>query len=267
MTAGHILKEIKITSTSNEYIKKLKRAFSARADKSGIFLIEGRKMLEEALGSGWSVETVIYDGARADISEISNLGDDARVISADKRVIEYLSDTVSPQGIVAAVRMKRGQTATLSGRYGLVLDGVRDPGNLGTLIRTSEAFGSGFVIAYDCCDPYSPKSVRSTMGSIFRQNIYCIGDCDTLKELIEAGGYRLIGAADRAESRAIHELDKSFKSAVVIGSEAAGISMQIGRMCDEFVRIPMAGRVESLNAAMAGGVLLWEFYKEKSGVF
>lgn len=147
------------------------------------------------------------------------------------------------------------------GRY-LVLDNLQDPGNVGTILRTADAVGvDGVVMCNNCCELYNPKTIRSAMGSVFRLDIY---SADTLSEVCGVfGKYGIKTCAAVVDSSAVSvtECDFSGNCAVVIGNEGNGLSAEDANICDEKITIRMQGNINSLNAAMAGGIILWEMFR------
>ena len=141
-------------------------------------------------------------------------------------------------------------------RY-VVLDGVQDPGNVGTILRTADAFGAdGLFLVNGCADLYNPKTVRATMGAVFRCPVWSCGS-EALQTLLAASGLPLYGAALRSDTADVREVDYS-RCALAIGSEGRGLSPELLGICTRTVRIPMREHCESLNAAVAAAVLLWE---------
>ena len=146
-----------------------------------------------------------------------------------------------------------------AGRY-LVLDGVQDPGNVGTVWRTADAFGAdGLILVNHCADPFSPKTVRATMGACFRLPVWET-ELDALKPLLDEAGVPLYATALREDTEDVRRADLS-AAAVIIGSEGRGVSRQALELCKQTLKIPMTDRCESLNAAVAASVVLWEMYR------
>lgn len=171
---------------------------------------------------------------------------------------EYISDTKSPQGLFMATEtfwVKMPENA----RRLIVLDNVQDPGNVGTIIRAAEAFGmDGIILFRNCADRFSPKTLRASMGSVFRMPICSVYYVEDLKKHLE--GFTVYGAMLDENARRLGEVTFPEKTAIVIGSEGRGISPENAEICDEKIYIPIKG-AESLNAAMAASVLLWELSK------
>lgn len=170
---------------------------------------------------------------------------------------EYISDTKSPQGLfVAAERF--GSQIPENARRLVVLDGVGDPGNVGTIIRTAEALGfDGVIFLPGCADKFSPKTLRASMGSVFRMPSLFPSDAAVLKKWLSLSGFTLYGAMLDENAARLGAETFPEKTAVVIGSEGAGISPEMAALCDKKLYIPISG-AESLNAAIAAAIIMWE---------
>ena len=245
-----------ITSRSNPlvaYVRKLngKRAFR-RAENA--FAAEGPKLLAEALRWGAKVETVLCAPGAA----LPELPAGTRTAELPERLLDYAADTETPQGIIFICRGKPlAMPERLEGRRWLVLDGVQDPGNVGTVWRTADAFGAdGLILCNGCADPWNPKTVRATMGAVFRLSVYEGALKDAARRLA-AARVPLYAAALGEDTRDIRDVPLD-RAAVIIGSEGRGVSEEALSLCQKTVRIPMRARCESLNAAVAASVTLWE---------
>lgn len=242
-----------ITSLKNPKVAAWKALKDRKGRReSGCFLVEGRKMVEEALASAFDVETVL-------VQEGMELPDGLTmpVYELPEHVLTAVCDTKTPQGIAAVVRMK--EQSALGGHI-VVLDGVQDPGNVGTILRTLDAFeADGLVLLPGCADPFSPKTVRSSMGAVFRRPVWTC-TAETFAQVLRGSGLRLLGAALRDDTVDARAADYT-RAVLAIGSEGRGLSDEVLALCDETVRIPMSPRCESLNAAVAASVLLWEAYR------
>lgn len=247
-----------ITSRQNPlctHIRKLAGSASYRR-QSGEFLCDSPKLLEEAILWNAPLTTVVCTDAAA----LPPLPEAVRVVVVPADVMKTISPMESPQGMLGLVRMPQAQLPEKleGGRY-LVLDGVQDPGNVGTILRTADAFeGDGVFLLPGCADIYSPKTVRATMGALFRRPVRQI-DLKTLCKLLADAQLPLIGAALGENTLDVRELPA--RAALAIGSEGRGLSRETLDACDSTVRIPMSSRCESLNAAVAASVLLWELYR------
>jgi len=252
----------RVTSRHNplaERVRKLSRSRAYR-EAQGEFVCEGPKLLEEALKWRAGLRVVIA----AEGVTLPHLPPEVMQVTAPDSLLEYLADTKTPQGVLAvcALPAQSPPRPLPAGQY-LVLEGVQDPGNVGTIWRTADAFGAeGLFLLPGCADPFGPKTVRATMGACFRLPVWpCDGD--TLPALLREGGIPLYAAALRADSEDVRRVSGA-PAAVVIGSEGRGVSAQLLSRCDGTLRIPMEARCESLNAAVAAAVILWELYRDKT---
>ncbi len=245
-----------ITSRANPLLARVRKLNSRRAFRreEGAFAAEGPKLLAEALRWGGELETVIC----APGVELPELPEGTRVAEVGDSLLASVADTQSPQGIVFICKGKAlSVPGRLTGGRYLLLDGVQDPGNVGTIWRTADAFGTdGLLLCEGCADPWNPKTVRATMGAVFRLPVY---ECalETAAERLAAAGLPLYAAALRDDTADVRELDLG-RCAVAIGSEGRGVSQRTLELCERTVKIPMSPRCESLNAAVAAAVVLWE---------
>jgi TrmH family RNA methyltransferase len=172
-----------------------------------------------------------------------------------------IAPSKSPQGVLALCRKKEARVPDrLLGRRYLVLDGVQDPGNVGSILRTADAFGvDGVFLVHGCADVYAPKTLRAGMGAVFRCSTWVCG-VETVGALVKESGLKLYGGAMKAESLDLRALGEQGLEgwAVAIGSEGQGLSAEILGYCDGTVKIPMGEQCESLNAGAAAAVILWE---------
>ena len=249
----------RITSRTNPlmtHIRKLSSSAAYRREQ-GEFLCDSPKLLAEALLWKAPILTVVMTAGH----ELPPLSGDVRVVEVPEDVMASVSPMKTPQGVLFTCRLPRTQLpATLEGRCYMVLDGVQDPGNVGTIWRTADAFGcDGLVLLPGCADPYSPKTVRSSMGAVFRSSVWT-ADAGELKEVLDRSAIPLYGAALRHDTLDARAVDYS-RAALAIGSEGRGLSEEMLALCDKTIRIPMTERCESLNAAIAAAVLLWEAYR------
>ena len=244
-----------ITSGTNQKLKYVRKLLSSARERreSGLFVAEGARLFAEIPAP--LVEAVYisedYKGTRPAFPGKTEI--------VGSRIFRELSDTISPQGILAVVRQpdwsgKIRETSAGSGNF-LLLDGIRDPGNLGTMIRTCEAAGvRGVYLSPDCVDLYNPKVIRSTMGSIFRVPAVTADLVHAAQRLKDAG---IAVYATSMEARKTFREVPLKGAAVVIGSEAEGISERVFAAATDCIRIPMQGRIESLNAAVSAAILLF----------
>jgi len=248
----------RITSRSNPlctHIRKLNTSNSYRREQ-GVLVGEGPKLLEEALKAGSEVTLVVT----AEGTEVT-CPPEVRRVEVPADLLASLCDTKTPQGVLFVCKAPGTALPALDGQRYLVLDGVQDPGNVGTVWRTADAFGAdGLILLGGCADPFSPKVVRSTMGAVFRLPVYQT-DPEQLKYACTRAQLPLYATALREDAEELGRADLK-RCAVVIGSEGRGISDSMLDLCEKTLKIPMRERCESLNAAVAASVILWEGWRE-----
>ena len=247
-----------ITSRKNSlitYVRKLAGSRSFRR-QNGQFLCDGGKMLTEALKWDARIE-VLISTPEAEAPVLHGV----RNVQVPPELMRFLSSMESPQGILFLCRIPElSPPARLTGNRYLVLDGLQDPGNVGTIWRTADAFGAdALLLVNQCADPFNPKTVRATMGAVFRLPVY-EPDASELASLCRVSSLPLYAAALRDDSAALEHCDLT-RAAVVIGNEGHGASSRILADCTGTIRIPMEPRCESLNASAAAAVVLWEQYR------
>ena len=244
-----------ITSRANPLCAKIKKLNGSGAFRreEGLFVGEGPKLLAEAVKAGWPLECVVTrQGMKVSVP------DGVRRVEVPGDLLASLCDTKTPQGVLSICGMPSAKLpGKLEGKRYVVLDGVQDPGNVGTILRTADAFSAdGMLLVNACADLYNPKTVRATMGAVFRCPVWTC-DVGALRELLTGSGLPLYGAALRSDTVDARTADYS-RCAVAIGSEGKGLSQAMLEVCDQTVLIPMQAHCESLNAAVAATVLLWE---------
>ena len=248
-----------ITSRQNPLMTHLRKLASSRSyrKKSGEYLCDGTKLLAEALKWGAEVKTAVF----FEEVDIPPLPDGVRAVRVSEELMRSVSPMETPQGALFTVALPEVQLPeTLSGKHYLVLDGVQDPGNVGTILRTADAFDcDGVFLVNACADLYNPKTARATMGAIFRREAYTV-TAEELFALLRKSGVPLYGTALRDDTVPLAEADLA-RAAVAIGSEGRGLSQQVLDECAKTLKIPMNPRCESLNAAIAATVVLWEMYQ------
>ena len=248
-----------ITSRQNALMTHLRKLASSRSyrKKSGEYVCDGTKLLDEALKWGAPVRTAVF----ADGVEIPALPEGVRAVRVSEELMRSVSPMETPQGALFTVALPETKLPeTLPGRHYLVLDGVQDPGNVGTILRTADAFEcDGVFLVNACADLYNPKTARATMGAVFRREAYSVAP-EELFSLLQKSGVPLYGTALREDTVPLANADLS-RAAVAIGSEGRGLSQQLLSACERTLKIPMSPRCESLNAAAAATVVLWEMYR------
>lgn len=247
-----------ITSLKNPKIQAWKSLKDRKGRReTGCFLVEGRKMVEEALTSGFQVEAVIVDEDRA--AEFTLPGGVYTALTP-AHVLAAVCDTKTPQGIAAVLRIRETPAA---GSRLVVLDGVQDPGNVGTIIRTADAAGfDGVLLSGQCADAFSPKVLRATMGSIFRMGIAVTDALPQRLQTLIADGFSVISSQLDGEPFYDAAPACGRKIALVIGSEGNGVTDEVKALATHRVRLPMRGGAESLNAAVAAGIMMYELTRE-----
>ena len=251
---------IEIQSRQNAALKHLARLGRERKYRrsTGEMLCEGEKMLTEALRSGAEIKTVLVRRGfeSGELRQAEKQG--AAMYCAEDALFCLASEVESPQNVIFSCMQPQWDAAALDDREQvLLLDGLQDPGNLGTILRTAEAFALGAVVLCEgCADPFSPKVVRSTMGAVFRCPVWTVG-AEELSALLKRNGIPLYGAALREDTLDARAADYS-RCAIAIGSEGRGLTESVLALCDRTIKIPMSEHCESLNAAAAATVLLWE---------
>jgi len=251
-----------ITSKSNSLCVHLRKLASSRSyrEETGEFLCDSPKLLREAVLWGAPIQALLYtEGV-----ELPRGAEDAarRTVQVSESVMRSVSPMETPQGVVFSCSAgcydppERLEPDAHGRMRFLVLDGVQDPGNVGTILRTADAFGAAAVLLPGCADLNNPKTLRAGMGVHFRSAIYrCT--LPELTALLREAGLPLYGAALRDDTADVREVDLS-RCAIAVGSEGRGLSPEVLAACGRTVRIPMSESCESLNAASAASVLLWE---------
>lgn len=244
----------KITSRKNEYIRHIRLLCSDTKYRreNGLFVCDGMKLLREAVSFGAEISSVLW---KEQAEELEGLKCEKQY-SAPAELFDYASPMKNSPGPVFAVKIP-AEKSSQKLRNAIVLENLQDPGNVGTVIRTANAFNiDAVILTGNCADIYNPKTVRATMGAVFRQKLI-------VKELNELGDYLkenelpLYGAA--LSERAVDMRSIELKNAAVaVGSEGRGLSREILNICQREIIIPMNPDSESLNAAVAASVLMWE---------
>ena len=243
-----------LTSRKNPLISRLRALGTDRAYRRscGEFLCDGEKLLREALLWNAEITAVLWSGEPAADVPCE------KQYRVDPALLDYVSPLKSAASVLFSVKMRQWDAET-PGRV-LVLETIQDPGNLGTILRTANALAIGTVLLTgECADVYNPKCIRAGMGAVFRQRVLEM-ERREMKAYLDANGLRLYGAAlsDRAADLRAVDLHGA---AVAIGSEGQGLSEELLALCDGELIIPMEPSCESLNAAVAAAIILWEMRK------
>lgn len=244
--------EERITSRKNPFLQLVKKLLSSRKEREerGLYVSDGTKLLDEAVKHQARLEAVILsDGVEAEIPQ------NVRVIRVPGDVMESISPMAAPQGALFVCRLPE-DTAFAPKAPMLLLDGIQDPGNLGTILRTADAMGVPAVLLEGCADPFSHKVVRSSMGAVFRQKIVQTTWSEASKVLRTQNiPIAVTALSDRAEDIRLADVKNM---AVVIGSEGQGVRQEILQGADRELIIPMKQSCESLNAAVAAAIVAWQ---------
>ena len=246
-----------ITSRHNPLMGHIRKLAGSAAYRraTGEFLCDSPKLLQEALL--WQAEIT----AVVTISPLPRLPEHIRQVQVPEDIMSSISPVKTPQGVLFTCRLPQAPLPrSLTGRRYVLLDGVQDPGNVGTILRTLDAFDAdGLLLTGGCADPYGWKAVRSSMGAVFRRPIY-FGSPEELAALLHRSDLPLYGAALREDTVDARQAGYT-RCVLAIGSEGRGLSREVLDLCDQTIRIPMSDRCESLNAAIAAAVLLWESWR------
>lgn len=249
----------RITSRTNSLCTHIRKLASSRSyrEKCREFLCDSPKLLTEALLWEGRLKTVVCTEGTA----LPALPEGVRQVEVPAELMKSISPAETPQGVLSICALPdRTLPQKLEGRRYVVLDGVQDPGNVGTILRTADAFcADGMFLVNACADLYNPKTVRATMGAVFRCPVWT-AEAQELRRLLTASGLPLYGAALRSDTLDARTVDYS-RCAVAIGSEGKGLSEEMLSLCDKTILIPMSEHCESLNAAIAASVLLWEAHR------
>ncbi len=258
-----------IQSRSNPKLRHLLRLGREKKYRreTGEMLCEGEKMLGEALASGAEIKTVLIRG-RKQGGTLGPLAEEAgkrgaALYTADGALFLGASQVEAPQDVVFSCKQPEWGKDALSGvSQVLLLEGIQDPGNLGTILRTAEAFAlEAVVLCEGCADMYSPKVVRSTMGAVFR--LPCVSlPLEEAARILKGAGLKIYAAAVHGSSISIFDA-KLAHAAVIIGSEGRGVSETAAKLSDDRIIIPMRGRAESLNAGVAASIVIYEMTKQE----
>lgn len=246
----------RITSRKNPLITHIRKLCADRdyRRECGEFLGDGVKLLREAAKWSAPLTAVVFTEG----TSLPPLPQQVRLVEVPEDVMASVSPMKSPQGALFLCRLpKLAAPQRLEGERYLVLDGLQDPGNVGTIWRTADALGAdGLILVNSCADPWSHKTVRSTMGACFRLPVYEL-PAHQLPPLMKASGLPLYATALRQDTVDLRCAQLG-RCAVVIGSEGAGVSQALMDESEKTLKIPMRERCESLNAAAAAAVVLWE---------
>lgn len=263
---------MKITSRDNSLLRHARAVRDGKINES--IFVEGLRLCEEAFGSGLKIESVIYseeitrkDRAAKLIEEFEDAGN--KVAAVSEKLLESISFTRTPQGIVVLASRPENDEASFKTKQPgspllVILHGINNPVNVGAILRTAEAAGvTGAIATTNTSDPFSPKALRGAMGSAFRLPIWMGASFAEVIAWCVERGVRTVGAAAKG-SKSFTEIDWRCPCALIVGTESTGLLPDEIAAADEAVRIPMAGLVESLNVAVAAGIILYEAHGQRA---
>ena len=257
---------IVITAKNNPKIKETKALLTMSKERknSGLFVLEGIRLCCDAIKSGCKVTNAFCTEAcvekyAQDIAIIKENSENFYLVSNE--VLKAISDTVTPQGVVCVAKMHQKDFEYEQGKKYIALDTVQNPDNLGAISRTAEAFGIDGMVIFGGCDIYNPKALRASMGALIRLPVKA---CESLSKEIEKCkemGIDTFATVPDRDAKDITKVDFSKGAFCIIGNEGNGVSKEIIALCDEKITIKMSGRAESLNAAAAASITMWELVK------
>ena len=254
-----------ITSNQNPKIK-LARSLMGRAKErreAGMFVVEGVRLVEEAVKGGWRLETILFDESlsergKSQVSSLKSKGVEVEEISTD--LMKSLSETETPQGILAILQFYELPIPNNS-NFVLIPDQIRDPGNLGTLLRSAAATGvQAVLLPPETTDAFAPKVLRAGMGAHFRVPIRVM-EWEEIEQMSKSANLQMLLADMNGSS--CWETDLRQPLALIVGGEAEGASQQARKLTTQKISIPMVGNIESLNAGVAGSVLMFEVVRQR----
>lgn len=255
-----------ITSTSNAQVKELlqlQKKSKVRNERN-VFVVEGIKMFSEAPKN--RIEKVFISETLFNKKKQELNLDGLKVEILSDKVFSHVSDTKTPQGILCIVKQKKTKLEEIFAQnpaHLMILDNLQDPGNLGTIVRTAEGAGvSGIILSKDCVDIYNPKTIRSTMGSIYRMPFLYVEDLENTIDEVKKQGIKVYAAHLQGKNNYDEENYKT-GCAFLIGNEGNGLRDEIAEKADIWVKIQMHGQVESLNAAIASSILMFEVGRQR----
>ncbi|HTA47942.1 MAG TPA: RNA methyltransferase [Verrucomicrobiae bacterium] len=276
LSAQHRLRRVE--GRHNPLVKQLRQAFSrAELTESGDCAIEGLRILEEAIRSGLRFSAVFFRDSSQDRAErlLPQLGAQVETLLLPDKLFDSLVPSDSPQGVAALVRLKEFSLDDIIEKERLqigpiiALAGLQDPGNLGTILRSSEAFGSaGVVLGEGTVSPFNSKVIRASAGSVFRLPVIHghgksgTAKLDEVSEKLRARGVRLIATSSH-KGTPLDQADLKEATAIFFGNEGAGLSREVMSKMDEVIAIPHTAQVESLNAGVAASIVLYEAARQR----
>ncbi len=258
-----------ISSLQNPVVKKL-RSLSAKKyrDEDGIFIVEGARHVNDALAAGWQLDVVafapkaLHDPAAVNVLKTARAAK-AQVIEVTESILGSITNRDNAQLLLATFKQKKLGLDALAESLWVALEGIRDPGNLGTILRTADAVGAkGVLLLGTCCDPWSFEAIRASMGSFARVPLAqsSVAEFTSWKKNYKG---KVIGTHLHAKAVDYRDAPTALPLLLVMGSESDGLSADVAAACDTLVKIPMTGGTESLNLAVSTGIMLYEIAGRK----
>lgn len=255
-----------ITAKTNPRIKDVKALLTSSKERKTqkLFVLEGVRLCLDAAKSGCEIKSVFCTENCAvkfadEINELRKSSKDFYTVSVD--VLKSISDTVTPQGVVCTVEMRKNNFEYAQGKKYVALDTIQNPDNLGAISRTAEALGIDGLVIFGGCDIYNPKALRASMGSLLRLPVKLCESLENEIEICEKKGIKTYATVPDRTAQSITEVDFSAGAMCVIGNEGNGVRQEIIEKCSSRITAKMSGRAESLNAAAAASIVMWELVK------
>ncbi|MDT8897550.1 MAG: TrmH family RNA methyltransferase [Thermanaerothrix sp.] len=260
-----------ITSSANPRLKLIRKLRERKVrEQYGLFYVEGIRLVAEAIQQGWPIEMLVVAPQRLSsefawqhVEQARQKG--VRIIEVSAKVFESLALKENPQGLAAVARQRWTPLSMVNpnaGELWVALEAIQDPGNLGTILRTADAVGAkGVILLEHTTDPYDPAAVRASMGAVFTQQLVRTTQEEFLQWCAQTHP-TLIGTSDKAHQD-YHEFTYPQGLIVMMGSEREGLSPPYAALCQTMVAIPMVGRVDSLNVAIATAIVLYEIFNQR----
>ena len=260
-----------ISSSANQLIKTLRSLDRKKArTETGLFLAEGARLVEQGLKAGWELESLVVSAASMDRDFIQDLvaraqAGGARTVQVTDKLAGQIARKDNPQAVIGAFRQRHPALDTLpttSGDLWIGLYEVRDPGNLGTILRTADCAGiTGVVLINQCCDPYSIEAVRASMGSVFDM-AFANSSFEAFETWRAGAGLQSVAASVNGDARHTG-IDMTSGTIILMGNEQAGLPPEVEARCDTLCLIPMRGGADSLNLAQATAVMTYEAWRQR----
>lgn len=260
-----------VSSSANPLIKTLRSLDRKKArTETGLFLAEGVRLVEQGLAAGWQLDSLVVSASSIERHFVQALigkaqASGTRTVQVPDRLAAQIAKKDNPQAVVGAFRQAHRTLDDLpatAGSLWIALYEVRDPGNLGTILRTADCAGlSGVLLIDQCCDPFSIETVRASMGSLF-DVAFANSSFDTFNRWRQAQGVRMIAASVNGRSRHTG-IDMTGGTVILMGNEQAGLPGEVEAQCDELCLIPMRGGADSLNLAQATAIMTYEAWRQR----